>query len=133
MIKDTMEHFDPEHGEDFVLVPVSGYENYIRAYNVAETVMDIIVDEWKNAADNGYGGPSESMKTILRLYNPGAYRACVEYQKTAQKEAEKKFKEKLEKETLNPGPIYPYNPYPATDPGVLKKAIEITCESGEEK
>lgn len=119
----------PERNEDVVLVPVSSFENLTVAYHVAETIAEIIVDEWEKAAEKGYGHPSDAMKTILRLYNPARYADCVAYQKVAQKEAEKKFKEKLEKEMLNPGPIYPYNPYPATDPGVLKKAIEITCES----
>ena len=114
--------------ESYISVPASSYENLVVAYHVADAFAGIIGDEWKKANEQGYGGPSDSLKAILRLWDPAVYNSCVLHNAERQKEAERKFREKLEKEPLTPGHIYPYNPYPATEPGVLKKTIEITCE-----
>lgn len=130
MIEDTTCSYSGEitQMESYISVPASSYENLVVAYHVADAFAGIISDEWKAADENGFGGPSDGLKAILRLWDTALYNACVLHKAEKQKEAERKFKEMMNKEPLTTGPIYPYNPYPATDPGVLKKTIEINCE-----
>lgn len=136
MIEDTTCSYSGEltQMESYISVPASSYENLILAYHVADAFAGIISDEWKEADESGYGGPSDSLKAILRLWDPALYNACVQHKAEKQKEAEKRFKEKLEKEPLNPGPIFPYNPYPTEQPSYPYKGVEVTCEdkSGEQ-
>ena len=63
----------------------------------------------------------------LSLYDPELYASCDIIEEKCQREAEKRFREKLEAEPVMPGPIYPYNPYPG-GPGVAGNEIKITCE-----
>ena len=113
--------------EPTVSVPVEVYERRALASSVAHTFCEVIADEWNKASKNGYGGPSEALKTLLRLYDPELYASCDSLEEKCQKEAEKRFREKLEAEPVTPGPIYPYNPY-SGGPGVAGNEIKITCE-----
>ena len=129
MIEDTTCSYSGEltQMESYVSVPASSYENLVVAHHVAVAFSETVADEWKEANENGFGGPSDSLKAILRLWDPALYNACVLHKAEKQREAEKNFKDLLEKEPLTPGPIYPYNPY-NDDQGMPYKGEEITCE-----
>jgi allantoicase len=56
-----------------VSVPVERYEKLILAERCMDTAATQIAEEWAIAADNGYGAPTDYMKAILAVYNPGLY------------------------------------------------------------
>lgn len=52
-----------------VIIPLEKYEALIRSAIYCRNFAEIAAEDWVKEAERGYGGTSDAMKTMLRLYD----------------------------------------------------------------
>lgn len=102
------------------------YKYMIWNHGNALRLAEAVCADWLESTSFGFNKPSDATLAALRNFASDLYFETEQKVRDAAAAAEAERRERMN------APTYPCQPYPPTDPGVLKKAIEITCESGEE-